>query len=194
VESLHGGRRETVTKLLLVDLDGTIREPLSGEKFIQHPQDQRIIKGADKAIAYYHSLGWVVIGISNQGGVAAGRKQLSDAIAEAEYTLELFPHLLCIYLCPDFRGNHCWLVPRGYEAKPVHQDWAAEFAGTFRKPGAGMLKAAMKNHGGLDCEKDCWYIGDRSEDEEAAMRAGVQYMDADIWRDRFCTGEYRVNL
>ncbi len=42
-----------MTKLLLVDLDGTIRELLSGEKFIQYPQDQKIIKGADKAIAHY---------------------------------------------------------------------------------------------------------------------------------------------
>lgn len=34
---------KVMTRLLLVDLDGTIREPLSGEKFIQHPQDQRIM-------------------------------------------------------------------------------------------------------------------------------------------------------
>jgi len=38
-------------------------------------------------------------------------------------------------------------VPRGFDAKPIHNSWAAEFAGTFRKPGVGMLKAAMKNHG-----------------------------------------------
>lgn len=46
-----------MTKLLLVDLDGTIRKPLSDEKFIQHLQDQKIIKGADKAIAHYHGVG-----------------------------------------------------------------------------------------------------------------------------------------
>jgi len=74
-----GGK--VITRLLLVDLDGTIREPLSGGQFIQHPQDQRIIKGADKAIAHYHKEGWVIVGITNQGGVAAGFKQLSDAIA-----------------------------------------------------------------------------------------------------------------
>jgi D-glycero-D-manno-heptose 1,7-bisphosphate phosphatase len=181
-------------RLLLVDLDGTIREPLSGEKFIQHPQDQRIIKGADQALAHYHAEGWVIVGITNIGGVAAGHKQLSDALAEAEYTLELFPQLLCVYLCPDKEGKHCWLVPRGGDAKPIHLDWAEEFAGTFRKPGAGMLKAAMKNHGGNHCEKTTWYIGDRSSDEEAAIRAGVQYIDADIWRERFCTGEYLANF
>jgi D-glycero-D-manno-heptose 1,7-bisphosphate phosphatase len=173
---------KVMTRLLLVDLDGTIREPLSGNRFIQHPQDQKIIRGADKALTHYHTEGGVIVGITNQAGVAAGYKQLSDALAEAEYTLELFPQLLCIYLCPDFEGKHCWLVPRGIEAKPIHKDWAEVFAGTFRKPGAGMLKAAMKNHGGNDCEKATLYIGDRSEDEEAAIRAGVQYIDADIWR------------
>jgi hypothetical protein len=66
VELLHGGRRETVTKLLLVHLDGTIREPLSGEKFIQHPQDQKIIKGADKVIALV-----AIIPINHLGEVRA---------------------------------------------------------------------------------------------------------------------------
>jgi phosphoglycolate phosphatase-like HAD superfamily hydrolase len=26
---------------------------------------------------------------------------------------------------------------------------------------------------GLDCKKDCWYVGDRDEDEKAAMRIGL---------------------
>lgn len=38
-------------KLLMVDLDGTIREPFSGEKFISCPTDQKIIDKADRAIA-----------------------------------------------------------------------------------------------------------------------------------------------
>lgn len=57
------------TKLLLLDCDGTIREPRSGAKFIQRPEDQKIIAGADKAIAHYHQEGWILVGITNQGGV-----------------------------------------------------------------------------------------------------------------------------
>ncbi len=85
-----------MTKLLLLDLDGTCREPASGEKFIQHPLDQRVIFGADKGVAHAHKQGWTIIAISNQGGVAAGHKLLEDAIAESHYTL-----------CPDFEGKHC---------------------------------------------------------------------------------------
>lgn len=173
-------------KLLLLDCDDTIREPRSGAKFIQHPEDQKIIAGAEQAITHYHQEGWIAVGITNQGGVAAGYKQLEEAVAEQEYTLQLFPQLLCIYFCPDFDGNCCWLVGRGYDAKPIHlAKWATEFVGTFRKPQPGMLKVAIKNHCGLNCEKGCLYVGDRAEDEEAARRAGVEFMQASAWRDGF---------
>lgn len=72
-------------KLLMVDCDGTIREPLSEAKFIQHPHDQKIIKGADRAIADYHAQSYNIVGISNQGGVAAGYKSLERTIAEQRY-------------------------------------------------------------------------------------------------------------
>lgn len=184
-----------MSKLLLLDCDGTIREPASGGKFIQNPKDQKIIKGADWAIAHYYKESWTVVGITNQAGVAAGHKQLVDALTEAEYTLKLFPEIVCIYLCPDFEGRYCWLIDRDHDALPIHlADWAIELVGTFRKPQPGMLKAAITNHiMGKLTDSNCWYIGDRWEDLEAAMRAGVQYMDADIWRERWLTREYIVN-
>lgn len=177
-------------KLLLVDCDGTIREPDSGEKFIQYPQDQRIIRGADKAITSYSPSEWTIVGITNQGGVAAGHKSLSDCCNEQRYTLELFPQISAIYFCPDYNGWECWVVDR-YQLPRESREFGYE-GRHFRKPGAGMLKFAMWQYG--IPERQVFYVGDRAEDEEAAMRAGVQYMDADIWRDPFCTGEYRVNL
>lgn len=182
-----------MAKLLLVDCDGTVREPASGEKFIQHPLEQRIVFGADRALTHYHKQGWRIIAISNQGGVAAGKKTLEDAIAEQRYTLELFPQITAIYFCPDFEGRHCWLVPRGHDAKPIHiAQWALKFIGTFRKPQPGMLSAAIKTDGDLDRKSEYWYVGDRPEDEEAAMRAGVNFMPADIWLERFRPGIYEV--
>lgn len=166
-------------KLLLLDLDGTIREPVSGQKFIQHPRDQRVIEGADKAIVHYHGHGWLPIGISNQGGVAAGHKSLEDCVQEQFYTLELFPQLHKIYFCPDYEGKQlgcCYrnhynvLFPSGYPS--------------FRKPGAGMLEYAIQTH---DSE-ECWYVGDRPEDEAAAVAASVNFVWANIWRDRFLPG------
>lgn len=83
-----------MTKLLLLDCDGTIREPLSSNPLIQHPRDQKMIKGADKAIAHFHSQGWSICGISNQGGVAAGHKSLEDAIAPAALHHRTLPPIL----------------------------------------------------------------------------------------------------
>lgn len=181
-------------KLLLVDCDGTLREPASGEKFIQHPLDQKIIEGADKGVVHAHKQGWTIIAISNQGGVAAGHKLLEDAIAESHYTLELFPQIQCAYICPDFEGRHCWMVGRGHDEIAVHlTPWGEEFIGSFRKPQPGMLNAAIKMSGAETLKKDYWYIGDRPEDEEGAMRAGVNFMPADIWLERFRPGIYTIN-
>ncbi len=89
-------------KILFVDIDGTLTETISGNPFKQHPQDVKVMEGADKAVAYFHGQGWRIIGISNQGG--AGHKSLEDAIAEMKLTQELLPQLLTIYFCPDFEG------------------------------------------------------------------------------------------
>jgi D-glycero-D-manno-heptose 1,7-bisphosphate phosphatase len=172
-----------MNKLLLVDCDGTIREPLSRNKFIQHPRDQKIIAGVREAIAYFHAQGYTIIGISNQGGVAMGYKSLEDTIAEQLYTLELLPRLVSIYFCPDMEGKHCWLVSREIDAKPIHTAWAARWAGTFRKPQPGMIYAAILNHCGENQPEECLYVGDRNEDFEAAAAVGVRFMWADSWRD-----------
>ena len=49
-------------------MDGTLREPLSGQQYFQHPKDQRIIEGAQVAIGAYKD-DWIIAGITNQGGV-----------------------------------------------------------------------------------------------------------------------------
>jgi len=175
-------------KLLMLDLDGTIRQPASGEKFISCPTDQKIIDGADKAIASYSPEEWTIIGITNQGGVAAGHKSLADCFDEQRYTLGLFPQLKAIYFCPDYDGWECWVVDR-YQLPTESREFGYE-GRNFRKPGAGMLKFAMWQYG--IPERQAFYVGDRPEDEEAAMRAGVNFMSADIWLERFRTGVYKV--
>lgn len=57
-----------MTKILFLDCDGTIREPIVGQ-WIQPYDNQQIMAGADIAIAHYHNEGYTIIGISNQAGV-----------------------------------------------------------------------------------------------------------------------------
>lgn len=181
--------------ILFLDCDGTIREPSSGDKFINHPNDQRIIEGAREAIEYYSQKGWDIIGITNQGGVAAGHKPLSAAIEEQHVTLSLVPQLKAIFFCPDFEGNTCWMINRAME----EVEWNSKddpLRETYRKPRDGMIWQALCEFDpyGKTNIKDHWYIGDREEDDLCAAAAGINFMWADVWRDRFKKGFSGVNL
>lgn len=55
-------------KLLVLDKDGTIVRPKSGNTFVQHPEDQELIEGVAEAIARYIADGWTIAIASNQGG------------------------------------------------------------------------------------------------------------------------------
>jgi D-glycero-D-manno-heptose 1,7-bisphosphate phosphatase len=175
-----------MTKILLVDCDGTIRQPKSKAKFINKPSDQEPIPGAVEAINHYHSKGWLIVGITNQAGVAAGHKSLKDCIEEQQYTLRLFPQLKGIYFCPDYEGDICYFVDENnYRQCPK---WLPNIY--FRKPSCGMLlKALIDFNGDIN---QAWMVGDRPEDEQAAAAAGINFMWADIWRERWRTGKYRV--
>jgi len=59
-----------MTKLLILDKDGTLVCPKSGKEFVQHPEDQELIPGVSEAIARYAANGWKMAIASNQGGVA----------------------------------------------------------------------------------------------------------------------------
>jgi D-glycero-D-manno-heptose 1,7-bisphosphate phosphatase len=78
-------------KIIFFDLDGTLRTTKSGKTFINEPDDQQALEGTQKALAYYQEKGFLLIGITNQGGVAAGHKSLQSAIEEQRITLQLFP-------------------------------------------------------------------------------------------------------
>ena len=175
-------------KLLLVDLDGTLREPLSGADFTRHPRDFKVIPNADKALAHYHRESWLIVGITNQGGVAVGFKSLGNCIEEQRYTFQLFPQLSSILFCPDFEGKICYqCIPEHIDCYNLGQKYP-QLIGKFRKPNPGMLEACLLAHNVNPCES--WMVGDRLEDEKAAEAAGINFMAADIWRERFREEKY----
>ncbi len=176
-------------KILFCDVDNTLTETISGHTFKQHPQDVKVMEGADKAVSHYHNQGWTVIGISNQAGVSAGHKSMGDAIAEMHFTMKLLPELISIYFCPDFEGRECWRVLQ-LSASEVGQD-EPDFIGTYRKPKPGMilrnLEGFWKQGTVID---ECWMVGDRPEDEQCAINARINFCPADVWRDA-CGGKLR---
>lgn len=99
-------------KALFLSLDLTIRESASGKKPIKIPGDQQLIKGATEAIKHFADCGYLIIGITNQDGVAAGWKSLQDCLVEQQITLDLCPDISKIYFCPDREGKQLGVVNR----------------------------------------------------------------------------------
>lgn len=162
-----------MNKILILDMDGTCREPASGQQFISCPTDQKIILGAGIAITRYHAEGWIIFGATNQGGVAAGKKSLEDCIKEQIKTLNLLPNLHKIYFCPDFEGKQLGCV--------YPSDWnifAPVGYSSFRKPGPGMIEYILATH----TVDQCLFVGDRIEDKLAASGAKIPFMWAEAWR------------
>ncbi|MHC5747777.1 MAG: HAD hydrolase-like protein [Nostoc sp.] len=197
---------------LFLDLDGTVRESTEG-KFIQTPTKQRIMAGVHEAIAHHKRQGYTIIGITNQGGcdtinrdTGKPLKSLEDAIAEQQYTLSLIPEMEVIYFCPDMKGYKCFKVDRDNVEKiednteaethfyaisrAYDESYSTPPDRKFRKPGAGMIYRAASDFE-IDLTKSSM-IGDRDEDEKAAVAAGLNFMWADVWRMRFTPGIYEV--
>lgn len=172
-----------MVKLLFVDIDGTLTETISGHAFKQHPKDVKVMEGAHKAVTHFADKGWLVIGISNQGGVAAGHKTLDATCEEFDYTLELFRGLSAIYFCPDFEGYWCYWIDRE-DAGREYRDYGIN----FRKPSPGIVHKLLYETGAK--AENCWLVGDRPEDEQAAANAMANFCPASIWRDRFKTGMF----
>ena len=187
-----------MVNLLLLDLDGTCREPLSGQKFIQQPEDQKIIWGVCEEINYYRELGFIILGVTNQDGVAAGHKSISSCVLEQRFTLSLLFEMSKIYFCPDWAGKECCVVHNqpainndgspsnlmysvlsAYDRSQIEQfDFGAQ---NSRKPGAGLLNLALWEYSAKP--KCCIYVGDREEDMIAANTAGIEFFWAEEWRN-----------
>lgn len=156
--------------VLFTDLDGTIRESKSGE-FVDGPEDIQIIQGRGSVLHRYKNEGWVLVGITNQGGVAHGHKDPTQVHAENRKTNEL---LQDIYTTMYF--------------SPYHPDSEHKVFGRtslMRKPNYGMLARAEfelpQDYGVLPDIQHSLMVGDREEDQQCAERAGIDFQ----WAEEF---------
>jgi D-glycero-D-manno-heptose 1,7-bisphosphate phosphatase len=165
--------------LIILDKDGTLVKPKSRNTFVQHPTDQRLLAGVAERIAELKAIGAVLVIASNQGGVSAGHKNHEDAAAEMRYCLELLPDISEAWYCTDFGGEVAFIVQGQAPAIHVSElDDYQHLVGSFRKPSPGLLLGAMRRYGA----KEVVMVGDRPEDAQAAVSAGVTFVDAEAWR------------
>jgi D-glycero-D-manno-heptose 1,7-bisphosphate phosphatase len=164
-----------MSKILFLDLDGTVRKSKSGATFINDPYDQELIPGVEDAIARHE--GWQIFGITNQGGVGAGYKTLENCILEQQETLRLLPRpkMFRIYFCPDHGATFWGVAPESAQEISTNR-----ITSNFRKPGTGMIEYVMLCSPKME---ECLFVGDRTEDQEAAKNANIPFMWAEDWRN-----------
>lgn len=158
-----------VRPALCLDLDGTVRRSESGKTFISGIGDIEIMPGIKQLMYEYHSHDFVIIGISNQGGVAHGFKTELEVAEEMEYMKTVLPfHFLC--WCVFMEGGKVI----GFNKRSL-----------CRKPNIGMLAVAeekISSELGIMIDWDnSIFVGDRPEDQECAKNAGVKFH----WIDDF---------
>ena len=145
-------------RLLLLDRDGTLNEGL-GTGPPNHPEEVKLLPGVGERLHEYASMGWRIVIITNQGGVAFGYMSEEEAYATHQALLDALPVSVdASYLCPHHpRGT----IPR--YAIPCPN----------RKPGPGAILDALERFGAQ--AQDCLFVGDQDSDREAADAAGVPF-------------------
>lgn len=157
-------RTITVKPALCLDLDGTVRYSKSG-KFIERPDDIALFDGVEDTLNEYRARGYLIFGVSNQGGVAFNIKTPQQEIAEIDTTMALFKEN------PFHIVKTCWHHEKGRDPVFGHRS-------LFRKPNIGMLvmcEFEVFNAGYVVDWDHSIFIGDRPEDQECAKNAGIAF-------------------
>jgi D-glycero-D-manno-heptose 1,7-bisphosphate phosphatase len=166
-------KAEKRVPVLYLDIDGTVRhgkEELG--RFVNTTSDVRVFDGVRELLAGYKRLGWRIVGVSNQGGIALGIMSLqtcADCMAETHSQ------------CGQAFDKITWCQHHPEATDPeMAVCWC-------RKPKSGLIVEAVQAlkrdhpfemyppHLGL-------MIGDRPEDKGCAAGAGLAFLDAAGWR------------
>jgi D,D-heptose 1,7-bisphosphate phosphatase len=146
-------------KAVFLDRDGTINPDEFG--YINNPEGYYLYPYAADAIKVLKKLGYYVLLVTNQGGVARGYitlEQMHSVLDKAQRLLaEQDAPIDKVYYSPYFHGG----VVEPYNI--VHED---------RKPGLGMFKQAVKDF--HIRPEHSWMIGDRYSDIEFGKKAGMK--------------------
>lgn len=142
-------------RALILDYDGTLRQTRSGAIFPREPSDVLALPGRAEVLTRYREAGWRLLGVSNQGGVAAGMLTYEMALAGIGETQKQLGLRIDTRFCPHpARPVKCWC------RKPL-PGFAVEFVERYRLDPA-----------------QCIYVGDMDSDARFAAGAGFRYFDA----------------
>ena len=164
-------------KAVFLDKDGTLIEN------VPYNVDRTRIRLAPQAIdalLLLSGLGYELIVVSNQPGVALGLFPAGALNAVEE-------HLNDLFLAHGFKLADCYWCP--HHPDGVVRDYALTC--TCRKPMPGLLQAAAREHD-IDLAAS-WLIGDILNDVEAGNRAGCRTILLDVGNEtQWLRGPHRT--
>ena len=142
---------------VFLDRDGTL---IADRGPLLDPGALELLPGVPAALRKLAAEGYARIVITNQSAIGRGWLDVAGlerihAALRAQLTAE-GADIEAIYFCPDAPA------PAGAPERPADR----------RKPGAGMLIEAARDHG-LDLAR-CWMVGDQARDTLAGRRAGCR--------------------
>lgn len=156
---------------LFLDLDGTVRETLSGRVHPLEPWDQQLRPGVSDRVREYRDRGYAIVGVTNQGGVALGILTEDDVLAINQRLMtDLAPRLFDLIL-------YCPYHP--HSRLPTYRHHA-----DCRKPRPGMAFEARRQLG-VDLGASIM-VGDSDADQGFARNAGIGRF---YWADEFFADE-----
>jgi D-glycero-D-manno-heptose 1,7-bisphosphate phosphatase len=143
-----------MNKAIFLDRDGIINEEIGD--YVKRFEDFKLLPHLAETLKNYQSQGFLIIVITNQGGLAKGLYNITELNKMHQYFLTEMEKegvtIAEIYFCPhhpDFNGN-C----------------------LCRKPGSLLVEKAMARFN-ID-PKASYFIGDRPRDAEAGEKVGVK--------------------
>lgn len=158
--------------VLYLDIDGTVRKGKDQLGYFVNTADQvEVFAEVPELLRQYKELGYRIVGISNQGGIALGYMDeavCADAMIETHRQCdEAFDYISWCSHHPDANDPekaHCWC----------------------RKPMAGLVvETAIAMAHEFDehySVHQSLFVGDMITDAECAANAGIRFMNAAEWR------------
>jgi HAD superfamily hydrolase (TIGR01662 family) len=144
-----------VNKALLFDFDGTLRTHKGKEKYPTRPSEVRALLPRAARVRFFEAQGYLLLGASNQSGIAKGTLTAADAEAcFAETQRQLGLTFQEVRYCP-------------HKVPPI--------SCYCRKPGPGLGVELIVKYK-LD-PRQCYYVGDAGTDRSFAARCGFQFVD-----------------
>lgn len=147
---------EYVNKAIICDYDGTLRLCNDGAKFPTKPSQIKILPNRADTLLNWIGKGYIILGASNQSGVAKGdltAAECNDCFTKTNRLLGgmIKDYLFCTHRVPPIT---CYC----------------------RKPSPGMGAYFIEKYKLLPSQ--CIMVGDMGSDKTFATRCGFQYVDA----------------